>query len=69
MTDTALQQVTVKLPKDLVDYIQVEASRRNVAPADILQKAVVNDRFLREQQDGGSNVLLEKGRTFSKVAL
>lgn len=65
----ALQEITVSLPADLVHYMQEEAQRRDVNPADVLQQAVVNDRYLRQQQEAGSNVLLEKDTKFRKLAI
>jgi hypothetical protein len=69
MTEDELQQVTVKLPKDMVEFLQAEAGRRNISPADVLANAVNTDRFLRDEELAGSNVLLEKGRAFRKVLL
>jgi predicted transcriptional regulator len=64
-----LQQVTVSLPADLVEYLQREAANRKVSAADVLQQAVANDMYLRQQQLDGSTVLLEKNKKLSQIAL
>ena len=69
MTSPVLQEITVSLPTDLVQYMQDEAAKRHINPADVLQQAIVNDRYLREQQSNGLNVLLEKDAKFSKLAI
>lgn len=69
MASAPLQEITVSPPADLVQYMQVEAQRRNVNAADVLQQAVVNDRYLRDKQNNGSSVLLEKDAKFVKLAI
>ncbi len=66
----SLQEVSVFLPAHLVSYLLHEAERLNVKPADILQQAIANYRFLRERADAGASVLLdERGKSLQKVEL
>lgn len=65
-----LRDVSVQLPAELVDYLIKESERAGVKPADILQQAITNFRFLREHVNAGGSVLLdEKGKALQKVEL
>ena len=65
-----LQEISVSLPAELVTYLIEEAKRANIQPADLLQQAIVNYRFLLERANAGVSVLLdEKGKSLQKVEL
>jgi hypothetical protein len=66
----SLQEISVSLPRELVDYLFQESSRANIQPADLLQQAILNYRFLLERSKAGANVLIEeRGRPMKKVDL
>lgn len=66
----SLQEISVSLPSDLVQYVINEAQRANIQPADLLQQAIINYRFLLERANAGANVLIEeKGKPLKKVEL
>ena len=66
----SLQEISVSLPADLVTYL-IETSRRlGIQPADLLQQAIINYRFLLDKANAGASVLLdEKGKSLQRVEL
>ena len=66
----SLEEISVYLPTELVNYLFTESERMGIRPADLLQQAIVNYRFLLERAQAGASVLLdEKGKSLQKVEL
>jgi hypothetical protein len=66
----SLQEISVSLPTELVTYLIEESRRANIQPADLLQQAISNYRFLLERSNAGANVLIEeRGKALKKVDL
>ncbi len=65
-----LQEISVSLPSDLVNYVIEEARRASIQPADLLQQAIINYRFLLERANAGASLLIEeKGKSLKKLEL
>lgn len=65
-----LETISVSLPKDLVEYLVSQAHSMGIQPADLLQQAIFNYRFLLDRANAGATVLLdEKGKSLQKVEL
>lgn len=68
MADTNAQRVTISLPADAVDFLKKEAIRSGVSMADVLRRSIANEKFLKEAQSKGANILLEEtGKPTSRL--
>ena len=51
--------VSVELPPDALEFMKAEAERSNRSLADVLRRAIATYKFLKEQQQLGSALLVQ----------
>ena len=62
------RRVTFSLPADAIAFLDAEAKRSGVSKADVLRRSIANEKFLKDAQSKGANVLLEeKGKPLSRL--
>lgn len=65
----ALQKVQVSLPAEALDYLDEQARRRGVSPAEIIASALGTDKYLRDRVTSGADVVVRDSRGSVKVIL
>lgn len=58
--DRLKQKVTVSLTGEAIGAIKAIASRRGVSMSDALRQAIGTEKFLVEERDRGSKILIER---------
>ena len=54
------QRITFTLPNDAIDFLKKEATRTHQSMADIVRRAIANERYLREMSTGRRSLLVEE---------
>ena len=62
-------KVTVNLPDDTVEAIKKIAEQRGVTYTEAIRQAIESERFLREETQKGSKLLLEDGDSVRQIVL
>jgi predicted transcriptional regulator len=55
----AVRKVTVNLPEETVETLRSLAKERNITYTEALKRAIENEKFLHDEQERGTAVLLE----------
>lgn len=58
--ETSKQKVTVSLTGEAIGAIKEIASRRGISMSDALRQAIGTEKFLVEEHDKGSKILIER---------
>jgi hypothetical protein len=60
--------VTFSLPQDAIDFLKAEADRTHVSMADVVRRSLANEKYLKDAQAKGAEVLLkEDGKRLTKL--
>jgi len=51
----------VELPEEVVGALQQIAQRNGIGLEEAIQQAIVNEKFIEDEVDGGAKLLIEKG--------
>lgn len=63
-------KATFGLPKDAMDYLRSEASRRSVSMADVLRQAISTDQYLNNLTSSGADLIVEeKGKPKTRLVI
>ncbi len=62
-------KVTVNLPDDVVNALDVLATKRGITKTEALRQSIVNEKFFQDTHDNGDEVLIRdpKKDTVSRV--
>lgn len=53
------QRVTLSLPPEALDFLRTESSRTGASMANLVRRAIANEKFLKTARDQGGNILIE----------
>ncbi len=68
MADDATQRVTISLPADALSFLREESSRTGSSMADVVRRAIANEKYLKTASANGADILLaEPGKPTSKL--
>jgi hypothetical protein len=62
------QRVTISLPSDAIAFLKEESARTGSSMADVVRRAIANEKFLQTANSQGADILLsEPGKATMKL--
>lgn len=55
----AVTKVSVNLPDEVVEVVRNLATRRNTTRTEVFRRAISNHKFIQDELDKGSKILIE----------